>query len=417
MTRRQPRWPSIELEKIAAGSENFWHALSMSRVTKPRAIPAKGEKPEHPVTLKPLSELRFDMRNPRYGPWARKFKNEAEIVDHIANDVGLEDVLSSMAVNGYFPSEPVIGVRRSGSGPIEVKEGNRRLAASIILSDDPRAKNQLERRKQYGAIRTAHGNQAIESVPVMLFEGRGAERELLPHLGVKHIVGAQPWSAFSKAAWVAQVVDSGEMSLDDVIQMIGDDQRTSERILSAFYMVEQLIAADRFDPADSLRRGRSQATFPFSLVYNAIDRPQIREWVGMPEGARALKPKPLFGKLDNAESLMQFLCGSRSLGIEPAIRESREITSLAKALSDPVSANALKAGKSLAVVERESLPASERISAGLGAAQGALEDAVAAASGGRLRPREADKLLPRGRQVRALATNVVELVSKAASAE
>ncbi len=374
------------------------------------------EELEHPVSPKKLSELHFDMRNPRYGPWARKFKNETEIVDHIANDVGLEDVLSSMAVNGYFASEPLIGTRRSASGPIEIKEGNRRLAACLILTGDPRAKNQAERKVRYAAIRSAHGNQTIEPVPVMMFEGLEAERKLLPHLGVKHIVGAQPWGAFSKAAWVAEVIKNGEMSLDDVIQMIGDNQRTSERILSAYYMVEQLIAADRFDPNDSMRRGRSQAVFPFSLVYNAIDRPQIREFVGMPDGPKALRPKPLSGKLDNAEYLMQFICGSRRREIEPAIRESREITSLAKALADPFSANALKSGKSLAVVERESMPASERIATGLGTAQGALEDAVAAAGGG-LRARDADRLLPQGRKVSALAKNVVDLVVKAASIE
>ena len=226
---------------------------------------------DHPVTSHALSELHFDLSNPRYGPRPRKFKSEAEVVNEIANEVGLEDLLSSMAVNGFFPSEPLIGIRESKTS-IKIHEGNRRLAAALILVGDARAAGQKNRQNYYEGRRVAHGREPIEPVPVMVFEGKNALRELLPHLGVKHIVGALVWDAYAKAYWVAKVIEEGELSLEDVIQMIGDDQRLSERMLSSYYLIEQLVEAGRFDPADSMKRGRGQAEFPFAVVYNAIDR-------------------------------------------------------------------------------------------------------------------------------------------------
>jgi hypothetical protein len=250
----------------------------------------------------------------------------------------------------------------------------------------------------------------------MVFEEGNAAAVLLPYLGVKHIVGALPWDAYAKAAWVAEVVRGGNLSLDDVMQMIGDDQRTSERILSAYYLVDQLEKADRFEPTDSIRRGRgSQADFPFSLVYNAIDRPQIREWINIPEGPRAVHPNPVKGNLDNAESLLLFICGSRRREIEPLVKDSRQISTLARALANPVHANALKSGgKSLAEVEQDAMPAFDRVLDALSKAQSSLEDALGVAGRGTLRARDATKLLDPGRNVRTLAQNVVELLAKAA---
>jgi hypothetical protein len=247
----------------------------------------------------------------------------------------------------------------------------------------------------------------------MVFEGKNALRELLPHLGVKHIVGALVWDAYAKAHWVAKVIEAGELSLEDVIQMIGDDQRLSERMLSSYYLIEQLEGAGRFEPSDSVKRGRGQAEFPFAVVYNAIDRPQIRDWIGMPEGKRALQPKPIKGSLENAEYLLQFICGSRSRKRDPAIKDSRQISGLARALADPILANQLKKGKTLDQVEQEALPARERLIDSLSTAQTALQDAIGVAGANKLSSRDASDLLPVAQNVSSLAENTVELIVKA----
>ena len=70
----------------------------------------------------------------------------------------------------------MVGIRERSSGEVKIMEGNRRLAACLILNGDKRARNQDKRRKRYTEIREEHGEKPLEPIPVMVFEGakRGA---------------------------------------------------------------------------------------------------------------------------------------------------------------------------------------------------------------------------------------------------
>jgi hypothetical protein len=384
---------------------------------KPKRDTRQAEIPPKPVTPCYLADLHFDRRNPRFGPWADNFKDEAEILHHIAENFGVEDVLSSLAVNGYFESEPLVGIKEAGKEGVFVLEGNRRLAACLILDRDPRAKHEKKRQEHYGILHAKHGYPRINPVPVIIFEGPNAAKELLPYLGVRHIVGSTDWDSFSKAAWVANVVKGRDLNLDDVMQMIGDDMRQSERMLAAYYMVDQLIRAGRFDPADSIKRGRgSNAEFPFSLVYNALDNASIWEWVGFTTPKSALKENPVpKSRLADAELLLLLLCGSRSKGFQPAIKESREIRDLAKAISDPAQRLELKRGKSVAEAVVEALPAKERVVESLGNVRAELQALVGVLARGRLTAADATEVLPLSRDVREVAKKVNEEIVEAAN--
>ena len=99
-----------------------------------------------------LERLQFDENNPRFGSEVGKITNQTEILDLIVNEYGIDDVLSSLAVNGYFTAEPIIAREIKGSDKLRVLEGNRRLAACLILADDPRATNQTARRRNIEKI-------------------------------------------------------------------------------------------------------------------------------------------------------------------------------------------------------------------------------------------------------------------------
>jgi uncharacterized protein (DUF2132 family) len=58
-----------------------------------------------------LEELHFDLGNPRYGTRAGTFTDESQVVDHIVEMFGIDDLLSSISVNGFFDSEPLVGVK------------------------------------------------------------------------------------------------------------------------------------------------------------------------------------------------------------------------------------------------------------------------------------------------------------------
>ncbi len=92
---------------------------------------SKAKEAERPVELFFLEELQFDLRNPRYGTSAARIKTEPEALNYIVETFGVDDVLSSITVNGFFDSEPLVGVRLEKDDRIKIIEGNRRLAACL----------------------------------------------------------------------------------------------------------------------------------------------------------------------------------------------------------------------------------------------------------------------------------------------
>ena len=356
----------------------------------------------------PLAQLHLDGDNPRLGAKAGKFRNEIEVLDAIVNVYGVDDVLSSLAVNGYFEAEPMVGVRiNKPPGHLKIAEGNRRLAACLILAGDDRARNHQKRKKEYQALQQEHKRPPITRVPVRILSDT---RSLLSYLGVRHIAAAQPWDSYAKAAWVAKVLESSDLKLEDVSQMIGDQHGTIARSLEGFYFVNQLKDTAQFNPGDSLRPGRgSNPEYPFSWVYTALGYNPIREWLGLTDLSEGKDHTPVpknKDSLDDAGELMTFLFGNRRRSRQPAINDSRQIADLAKAIADPTSRRLLRRGKNIEEVTQLMKPAKERIADSLLDAQEALQSVLTPLSEGEVGADEAPDLLDPSRKVRNLATEV-----------
>src|SRR6266851_1815409 len=132
---------------------------------------AVGRAARAPVdSTSPLSKLLLDKDNPRFGFPNRATISQEEILDQIVEKFGVDDVLSSLAVNGYFKVEPLV-CRRSPGDFLTVAEGNRRLAACLILSGDQHAVRHKARTEQSREIWDAHKRPQIDPVPVIICEG------------------------------------------------------------------------------------------------------------------------------------------------------------------------------------------------------------------------------------------------------
>ncbi len=356
-----------------------------------------------------LGILHLDGNNPRLGAQAGQFRSEVDILDTIVKVFGVDDVLSSLAVNGYFAAEPLVGVMMDKpAGNIRIVEGNRRLAACLILAGEVRARNQQKRTQEFQAIQKAHHRPPITNVPVRV---HADSESLLSYLGVRHIAASQPWDSFAKAAWIAKVLETSKLTLNDVSQMIGDQHGTVARSLEGFYFVNQLIKAAEFNPGDSLRPGRgSNPEYPFSWVYTALGYGPIREWIGLPDISKGDKtpiPKEK-EKLNDAGELLTFLFGNKSKARQPAINDSRQITGLGELLeyADPESRRLLKRGKNIDEVTQLLKPAKERVADGLLDAQDALQNVLTPLSQGEVKSEEASDLFEPSKKVRNLAVDV-----------
>jgi len=363
-----------------------------------------------------LAKLRFDLSNPRYGPDAPAQTDDEQALNYIVTRFDMADVLSSIAYNGFFDTEPLIGVKED-DGSVKILEGNRRLAACLILANDERAVSQDKKRKAYPLA----DGITIDTIPVIVYEGDDAAQQLLPNLGVRHIVGGKPWDSYAKAHWVATTLAAGTSNLDiaGIKAMLGDTSNLIERLVSAYHVVLQLQKKSLFDPEDTVKKGRGSANFPFSLIYNTLDRPGVRKWLKLPEIKKAtFKANPLSrDRLEDASYLLKMICGSHKDDFPAAIKESRQISELARSVIDPVSFSRLKKGEPLAVVAQDTLPAYQRIVDNLAAAKPKLADANTVLSESPLDLDSAEELLPTAKQVLRLASQVAKALQAQSSPE
>ena len=348
------------------------------------------------VTRLPLNNLLLDPKNARFG-FQGESNSQAQILDDIVEKFGVGDILSSLAVNGYFEAEPLVCREDSRLGKAVVVEGNRRLAACLIITGDERAANQAKRSADSGKLWKEHHCPAIDPVPVILFEEEEQQKAILSYLGVRHIAASQPWDSYAKAAWVAQVIERSGLDIESVARMIGDRHRTVNRLLEGYYLVQQLVNKGKFIPEDSVRRGRGSVTqYPFSWVYTVIGYVTVREFLDLADG-NAQEDPVAEDKLDNGGLLLKVMFGDKSRGRNAAIEDSRQLGDLASALASREKIQLLEQGKTLTEIETLTQPVGQRLSDGLGLVRDTLRDLIARLSEEEIKQSTASDLVPTSR--------------------
>jgi hypothetical protein len=352
----------------------------------------------------PLESLLLDGDNPRFGDGAGK-KEQADVLDHIVQTFGVVDVISSLAVNGYFQAEPLV-CREGMDGTYIVSEGNRRLAACLILIGDPRAARQASLAKQYQNIWEAHGRPKVDPAPAIIFRGAEANKSLLSYLGVRHIASAKAWDSYAKAAWVSRIVKDIGMPVRDVSLMIGDQYQTISRMLQGYNVVKQLEATGNFRPEDSQRKGRGSVTdYPFSWVYTLLGYSAPRNYLGISDDEAAVEPIP-HANLSRGGVVMRAMFGDKSLGRSGAISDSRELGQLASVFADPEKVSMIEEGKSVAEIEKLTQPVGDLLRQNLAAVRGLQADMTTRLAEVPLSADEAAPLVSMATKNRSSATEI-----------
>ena len=357
------------------------------------------------VTHIRLSNLLLDPKNPRFGLTGPSASQE-QILDLIVEKFGVNDVLSSLAVNGYFEAEPLVCRASADSEGYVVVEGNRRLAACLIITGDKRALNQATRTSEFKQRWKSSGSPSIDPLPAIVFQDHEQEKAILSYLGVRHIAASQPWDSYAKAVWVAQVVDSQGLDIQTVATMIGDQHRTVNRLLEGYYLVQQLVNEGKFHPQDSIRRGRGSVTdYPFSWVYTVLGYATVRKFLELAEGKTSNSPLPL-EKLDNGALLFAAMFGNRSKGRSAAVTDSRQLGVLASTLASEEKVQLLKLGKTIEQIETLTQPLGQRLSSGLGIVRETLRDLIAGLSEQDIDSETAQNAVPTALSNRRLAVDL-----------
>lgn len=315
-----------------------------------------------PIELIPVEQLMLDDRNPRFAHLVSAMPTQAEILNLIVKEFGIKDVISSIAVSGYFSAEPLV-CRKRADGTYQVAEGNRRLAAILTLLGEDRASEQVNLHNKFSPIYEEHGSPDLGQIPCIVFDESDREESLISYLGVRHIVATKEWDSYAKAAWISRALEENPdtLTLDDLSRMIGDTRGTLNHMLNGYHVMKQLESAGHFHPEQSVRKGRgSNPYYPFSWVYTALNYNSIKNFVELDTTPDNPQPIPE-EKLDNAGLLIQAMFGDSRSGRNPAIRESRAIGKLAKVVAFPEQVFLLREGKDVDEIERLSQPLSEQL--------------------------------------------------------
>lgn len=328
--------------------------------TKPKVSAKKPPLPSKQVDLIPLGLLDFDVDNPRFGAEVGARQSQQQVLNHLVMTFGIDDVISSIAVNGYFVAEPMI-CRKAGDRFVVV-EGNRRLAACLILAGDKRAADQRALTLHYKQLQASAKKSPFEKVACIVFDDQDSKHELLAYLGVRHIASSQSWDSYAKAAWIARAVEEHKISLADIAAMTGDQNKTVSHLLEGYYFIRQLIENEYFDPNNSQRKGRgSNPKFPFSWVYTLLFSATARQYVGL-DGEPRPDPIPK-AKLPQAGKLIERMFGTPTK--PAAISDSREISRLARILDDSNKVALLETGRHIDEIEFEVQPIGDKLRVGI----------------------------------------------------
>ena len=282
----------------------------------------------------PTSELCFDYKNPRL--FLEQDESEEELILRLWRDFAVDEVALSIAHNGYFNHEPLFAATEDER--LVVIEGNRRLAAVRLLTDD-------ELRKKVKATDlpdiSPQRRKDLEKLPVI----KRQRNEVWQYIGFKHVNGPQPWQSYAKAQYIAWVHNKLGTPLSEIAEMIGDKHATVKRLYRGLMVLIQAENSGVFNRGD-----RWKSHFSFSHLYTGLDYNEIQDFLGI-DNDSSFKTNPIpKDKVGNLGELCKWLYGRKSTDTEQLIKsQNPDLRNLAKAIGHEDSLVALRTGLPLNV--------------------------------------------------------------------
>jgi hypothetical protein len=296
-----------------------------------------------------FSDLCFDGSNPRLmtgDDWS--ISDDASVISAYREIAALDELVLSIATNGYLNLEPLI-IHGPDGGPYRVLEGNRRLAAMKVLFDAELAKICKI------SIPTGVPKSVIDSFKNVLVYRVEDPKSAEAFIGFKHINGPQRWDAYAKARFVAKWYRDGRsrgLTIDHIARQTGDTNDTVRSYVGSIFVLDQAERDGLFEVNDRFNKGK----FSFSHLYTALDRPEYRTFLGLPLGwNNAPAESPISERhKDNLRETLKYVYGSKRDKVKPLVEsQNPHLAQLGRCLTNDRALLRLRAGESLTVAFAE----------------------------------------------------------------
>lgn len=300
------------------------------------------------IEPKEIDHLNLDWKNPRLAEFGVKATTPPkEIFNVLWENMALEEIVTSLVAHGFFDTEPLIVTKEEGK--LVVIEGNRRLAAVMIVRDTELVDDKLDE-KILERI-TPKIKKDLEKIPVIIVKNR---EEAWRFVGFKHINGPAKWNSFAKAQHIAQVHKEYGIPLDEIAFQVGDTHNTVQKLFQGMMVIEQSEKLKVFNRED-IKKNRLY----FSHLYTALQYEGFRDFISIGEATMESKSPVPLKKKEQLGEVLTWLYGSKKLGIEPIIKtQNPDLRRLENVIKDREAIAALRAGSTLEASYELSLPKS-----------------------------------------------------------
>lgn len=288
-----------------------------------------------------LGDLLLDLDNPRLPTYVNK--TEPDIIEFIAKNTSLEDLMSAISENGFFPGEPLVAIPCStNKGKYIVIEGNRRLSAVKLLNDISLLN------KPSARMSSIVGNTATPptSLPVVVRDNRA---DVLPYLGFRHISGVKQWEPLAKARYIKQLFDTTSPKLApteryyEVAKIIGSKRDFIKRNLDA-YAIYNIVEENDFFYIDEIK----EDLVKFSVLSTALADERVGNFIGLGELGSA---DPIVNhdaiNVTHLRELTEWMFKDQGGDRGTVLGESRNIKYLSQVLNNAKATEVLRSGASL----------------------------------------------------------------------
>jgi hypothetical protein len=266
-----------------------------------------------------IKDLLFDPENPRLPELLGK--DQTEIFRFLVNEIGVEDVVQSIAASGMIQGDPVIAREAKNKKQFYVIEGNRRLAALKLLDGEKIGDGKPEPNVPQidAALKASLGKITIQV--------GWPQAEIDAYLGYKHVTATREWPPEAKARFVVDRV-KGNFSPETLAafaKRLGTTPPTLRRWIVAYLTLKQAQKVGSFDPQEA------PAKRFFGTFYTLLGSQQVQSFLGV-------KPDPVTDSpvdkdhLDNLAEFIGWVIGTKK---KPPVINSRKQKELDAVLSSP----------------------------------------------------------------------------------
>lgn len=294
-----------------------------------------------------ISDLELDRENPRL-PSRLKGAEERDILEYLALKTNIEDLITSIGENDFFPGEAIVVTRSaSESGKYVVLEGNRRLTALKLLQDVDLAKA-ISNSIADAVSRAKHRPTVVPAYEV------NSRNDVLQYLGFRHVSGVQRWEPLAKARYLRLLYQTAEGTPESrygqIAGEIGSRRDTVRKNLDALAAYEVIVESNFFNIPRL-----DEESFRFGVFYTALANPKIATFTGARDyNDRPTHPieNPHVLKTGEISELTKWMFEIHDDG-HTLLGDSRNIPMLAEVVASPAALQLLRSGATLDVARRE----------------------------------------------------------------